>query len=160
MVYTSLHTFATMHNGRFKLHPIACQPQLHVQRHLSHGCLASQHLAESLIIVTIERHTRLQSFGHFQWKEAVALGSVHPKAHQFAIGIDETKPVAISKACRRSHIKRIATQLLHMPNMFAHGLRCIKRGYALLPSLGKIVGITTVKGLFQAGFEGIFHLAK
>ena len=149
-----------MNNGRFKLHPIACQPQLHVQRHFSHGCLTGQHLAESLVIVTIERHSWFQSFGHFQRKKSVSLGSIYPKAHQFAVGIDKAKPVAVGKTSRSSHVKRVATQLLHTPNMLAHSLRRIKRGDALLPSVGKIVGIAAVKSLFKAGLEGIFHLAK
>ena len=131
-----------------------------MQRHFSHGRLASQHLAESLIVVTIERHSWFQSFGHFQREKSVPLGSVHPETHQFAVGIDKAKPISIGKTSRSSHVKRVATQLLHTPNMLAHSLRRIKRGYALLPSVGKIVGIAAVKGLFKAGFEGIFHLAK
>ena len=63
------------------------------------------------------------------------------------------------KTGHTSHIKRIATDLLHRTHKLANGLGGIKGGDIRLPSMKEIGGIATIEGPIQIGGKGIIATA-
>ena len=79
------------------------QREGHVDRHLALGYPAGQHLTKGHITVTVQGHARTEHRRHLLRIKAVALGTVHPKALQFMVGIDEAEAIAIGEVCYTGH---------------------------------------------------------
>ena len=73
-----------------------------------------------------------------------------------AIAIQKAQTIAISKAGRTRHIKRIVTNLLHSTHKLAYGLWGIERCDIWLATINEIGGVTTIKGTIQVGRKCIF----
>ena len=130
--------------------------------------LSCKFFLEGLVLVSIQTHTRLQALRHLVRVQSVAHSLVHTESFQrfhsssFAVGlsVNEAQTVAIGETCRRRNIERVATYFLYLANILSQCFRRVGREDALLASIGKIMGISTIESLVKVGCEAAFHSSK
>ena len=130
-------------------------PQGHVDRHFALGTGARQQALHLLVVVAVQALADVQTSGHLQGEEVVALGTVHAKALQLLPAIDKAEAVAIGKGGSAGHDNGIAGDGLYRAYKLADSLGRVERCNGRLATIGKIGGVATVEGLAQVGTEAI-----
>ena len=129
--------------------------ECHAKHHLSLCRGFGEHFLECLVVVAIENRPRCYASRHLMRKNPVALSLIDPEANQLTLWREETHAIAIGKGCDRRDIKTVATNLLHLPHIFAYGLGGEERRLISTSAISKISGKAPVETLVDIRLEGI-----